>query len=132
MTAMAPSPYGGPASAVIMDGLAVAYVRRLINWAVETGNRGGWHGTWLLGVYGDGLRSLESYLFHQTLQSGHGPTFDVDKYREITSASHLEMAQRPGLVAYRLVGRLVETLGTVNRFKAELTDASPETPTAAS
>jgi hypothetical protein len=130
MTAMASSPYGGPQIAVIMDGLAVAYVRRLINWAVETGNREGWHGTWLLGLHGDGLRGRESYLFHQTVQSGHGPTFDVHEYREITSASHLEMAQRPGLVAYRLVGRLVETLGTINRFKEELTDASPETPTA--
>lgn len=129
MTAMAPSNYGDAPTSVIMDGLAVAFTRRLINWAVSIGERTGWHGMWLLGLHGDGLRGLESYLVHESMRRGHGPTFDVDDYREVTKASHLEMAQRPGTVAYRLVGRMVETLGTINRFEKDLADAPPDTRT---
>lgn len=113
------SPTGTDALAV-MEGLAVAYAHRLINWAIKIGERTGWRGSWILGLHGDGLRGLGSYLFRPNL--GYIPKFDEPDFREITTASHLEMVQRPGGVAYRLVGRLTESLGTWDRFKEDLTD----------
>jgi hypothetical protein len=104
----------------ILDGLAVAYARRLVGWVTAVGERTGWRGTWILGVHGDGLRGLGSYLFRQSFTLGSSPTFDEASYREVTTATHLEMLQRPELAAYRLVGRLVEGLGTWARFQRDL------------
>jgi hypothetical protein len=77
-----------------------------------------------LGLHGDGLRGLGSYLLRPDI--GYIPTFDEPEFREITTASHLEMVQRPGGVAYRLVGRLTESLDTWARFKEDLTDPLAE------
>ena len=122
MTVELPSRYTGEHTPAIMDGLAVAYARRLIHWAVMIGDLTGWHGTWLLGLHGDHLRGRGSNLYYEGFGAARAPTFDVDTYREVTTASHLEMAQKPGVVADRLIGRLVDTLGTRSRFKDDLSD----------
>jgi hypothetical protein len=64
--------------------------------------------------------------FQQNVALGSSPTFDEASYREVTTATHLEMLQRPGLVAYRLVDRLVEGLGTWARFQRNLAEGASD------
>ena len=113
-------PFGHGSSQVVLDGLAVAYARYIVAWAVAIGARIGWHGSWMFGLHANGLRGLESYLYRGRLMAGRAPAFDVDKYREVTAAPHLEMTQTPHTVAYRLAGRLTEALGTYQHFKNDL------------
>jgi hypothetical protein len=120
MTITTTQPFGEGSSQVVLDGLAVAYARHTIAWAVAIGPRTGWHGSWMFGLHADGLRGLESYLCRGHLMAGRAPAFDVDEYREVSMASHLEMTQTPHAVAYRLAGRLTEALGTYQRFKNDL------------
>jgi hypothetical protein len=113
---------------LILDGLAVAYARRIVDWAAAIGEATGWRGSWVLGLHGDRLRGLGSAVFRQGMFFNDGPAFDEESYREVTVASHLEMLQRPGAVAKNLVGRLTDSLGTTARFEKELADiaVSPE------
>jgi hypothetical protein len=106
----------------ILDALAVAYARRIVDWAAAIGEATGWLGSWILGFHGDRLRGLSSAVFRQGMFLDSGPAFDEDSYREITVASHLEMLQRPGAVAKNLVGRLTDSLGTTAKFEKELAD----------
>jgi hypothetical protein len=64
-----------------------------------------------------------SSVFHDPGQWGDGPTFDAPKYREVTTATHLEIAQQPEAVAERLVGRMVRALGTQGRYGSALNPA---------
>lgn len=103
----------GDQAQVISDGLAVAYALRLVRWAKELGDRAGYHGSWVFGLHADRLRGLQSHLFRERHVFGpEGVTYDADDYREVTTASRLEMAGQPEAVAERLVGRLTRALGT--------------------
>lgn len=110
-------------SQCILDGLAVAYAKRLIDWAVAIGVRTGWRGSWILGVHSDRLQYRTSFAHLNGFGSFTAPAYDEATYREITTASHLEMEQRPNTVARRLAGRLVETLGTFGHYGPDLTDS---------
>jgi hypothetical protein len=108
----------------VLDGLAVAYARHLVGWAVAISERTGWHGSWMIGLHADGLRGLENYLYQRRFMAGRASAFDVNEYREVTVASDLEMTQNPHAVAYRLAGRLTEALGTYPHFKDDLIQAT--------
>lgn len=107
----------------ILDSLAVAYTRRLVDWAVAVGERTGWRGTWMLGVHCDRLRGRSSFAHMNNLGMFNAPAYDESTYREVTTASHLEMQQRPNTVARRVIGRLAETLGTFGHYALDLTEA---------
>jgi hypothetical protein len=100
----------------ILDGLAVAYALRLAGWATAVGEATGYRGVWVFGIHGDRLRGLQS---HRSAQSvwGDSQTYDAADYREVTTATHLEMADRPEAVAERLVGRLLRGLGTWTAYE---------------
>jgi hypothetical protein len=120
------STYSGADAQVVMEGLAVAYARRLINWAVVIGERTGWRGSWVLGLHGDGLRGLGSYLCRPDL--GYIPTFDEPEFREIITASHLEMVQasmRCGLPAGWAAHREPRHTSRTLRRRAEREGYSP-------
>jgi hypothetical protein len=117
MTMTASRPFGDSTKPIVLDGLAVAYARYVISWAMAISDRANWHGSWMFGLHADGLRGAESYLHQGRLMAGRAPAFDVDEYREVTMASHLEMTQNPHAVAYRLAGRLTEALGTYRHFR---------------
>jgi hypothetical protein len=106
----------------ILDGLAVAYVRRLIAWAVAIGERTGWRGTWMLGMHCDRLRGRSSAAFASHMMISNASAYDESAYREVTTASHVEMQNRPNAVARRIVGRLVETLGSFGHYAPDLTE----------
>jgi hypothetical protein len=100
----------------ILDGLAVAYALRLAGWAAAVREATGYRGVWVFGIHGDSLRGLQS---HRSAQSvwGDSQTYDAADYREVTTATHLEMADRPEAVAERLVGRLLRGLGTWTAYE---------------
>lgn len=107
-----------------MDGLAVAYARRIVTWAAEVGQRLNYRGFWLLGIHASGLRGAQSINFHEGFSYGErGPSYDAESYREVTTASHLEMRQRPAAVTGQLVGRLLDGLGTRPKYDRYLHDA---------
>lgn len=119
---------GGGNDLAILDGLAVAYARRLIDWAVAIGDETCWHGSWTLGFHGDRLRGLKSCITRAGMFLTAGPAYDVDTYREVTTATHFEMLQRPGTVTRRLVGRLTDGLNTFGRFSGDLMDVVVSEP----
>lgn len=96
---------------IIADGPAVAYAVRLAGWAATLGELVGYRGAWVLGFCGDRLRGLQSHMYLEG-SWGDSQTYDADDYRAVTTATHLEMLDRPEIVADRLVGRLVRGLGT--------------------
>jgi hypothetical protein len=110
------------AAEYVLDSLAVAYTRRLVDWAVAVGERTGWRGSWMLGIHGDRLRGRSAYAHYLNLGMFRASHFDEDTYREVTTASHLEMQQRPRAIARRLIGRLTETLGTFGHYGPDLTE----------
>lgn len=106
----------GEAPKVIADGLAVAYAFRLISWALAVGDRTDYRGSWLLGLHAQGLRGLMSSALYENRGWGEGPTYDLNVYRDVTTATYAELQQQPWAVAERLVGRLVRGLGSQQRY----------------
>lgn len=116
--------FGNQQAAIVFDALPVVYALRLAMWAAAIGEESAYHGEWLLGVHVTDLRGLRSYKFLQTFGSGRVDRFDAADYREVTTATHLELAQAPGHVAERLVGRLARALGTAHHYDAAFAVAS--------
>lgn len=96
---------------IINDGLAVAYALRLSAWAARLGDQVGYRGAWVLGFHGSALQGLLSSIKHERIW-GDSQAYDAESYRAVTTAPHIEMVEKPGLVAERLVGRLVRGLGS--------------------
>lgn len=80
----------------------------------------GWRGTWMLGVHCDRLRGRCSARHLDGFGMFSAAAYDESTYREVTRASHLEMQQRPGAVARRVVGRFVETLESFGHYASDL------------
>lgn len=106
----------GPA---ILDGLAVAYVRRLTSWALDYGKLWGYSGPWGFGIAASGLRGLSSSITKE--RHFDGPVYDQAVFREVTTSSTPDLEHQPWLVAKRLVGRLVRGLGTEDYYLTDLT-----------
>lgn len=108
-----PTPYFA-----ILEVHAVAYSFRLVHWALAVSERTGYRGAWAFGIHGTGMRALLSYVHVQERGFGavNGHPFDAETYRETTTATHVEMLERPHAVAERLVGRLTRALGTAHRW----------------
>lgn len=104
----------------IADGLAVAYTRYLVAWAAGVGEAVGYRGAWGLGIHGTRMRGLQSHMYHERLQTHHGPTYDAQDYRGVTRAMHVEMVEQPWEVANRLVGRLIRALNTEHIYGEHL------------
>ena len=96
---------------LVLDAHAVAYSLRVVQWATGLAEVTGYGGSWVFGVHGTGLRGLISSVRHQQ-SSGSGSAFDADAYRETTTASRQELVKQPQVVAHRLIGRLLQALGT--------------------
>lgn len=122
LTVNLPNAWGGSEKLVVVDSVAVAYARRIVHWAGAIGDQVGYHGSWLFGIHGDRLRGLQSHIFNRSITFEDGPHYDVNIYRQHTTATRLEIEQRPRAVAERLVGSLLEGLGSWDRFQTELTD----------
>lgn len=104
---------------LILDGLAIAYATRLVEWARSVGFVTGYNGRWLLGVAGNGLRGRRSITFEERFMD-EGPTYDTDEYRQTTTAEYFELDEKPGDVVERLVGRLLRGLGTAEYFDSHV------------
>jgi hypothetical protein len=118
-------PRGGQTSRVIADGLAVAYALRVARWAEALGHKCGYSGSWVFGMAATGLRGLQSSAYGSgAFNYRQGPAYDVDSYRESTTATTLELKQQPWAVADRVVGRLLRGLATTSRYGPALGDPS--------
>jgi hypothetical protein len=92
----------------------------VVNWAAVVGQQTGYNGSWVLGLHATGLRGLSSSVFRENFQFSVAPTYDVDTYRESTTATGAELAQQPWQVAGRLVGRLIRGLASTARYQPAL------------
>jgi len=100
----------------VLDGLAVAFTVRLIQWAVMLSEVTDYRGGWTFGIAGNRLRGLCS----SAVSEGEASPYNRDSYRATTSATKIEMTQQPARVAGRLMGLLLRGLGTSNRYQAAL------------
>jgi hypothetical protein len=105
----------------VLDSAPVAYARRMIALAVHVSERAGYFGTWTVGVGATGLRGTHSWLHHES-HMGYGPEYDEDEYVRSVEATYLEMRDRPGQTADRLVGPLLRTYRVRGAFAAALSD----------
>jgi len=104
----------------ICDGLAVAYARRLVRWAIEYGDAFGYSGQWGFGLAASGLKGLSSHVFREGMMIRRASIYDVDLYRSVTTATRQEMKAEPWTVAHRLVGKLLRGLGTETYYGVDL------------
>lgn len=102
---------------LILDGLAVAYSARLVEWARSVSYMTGYRGRWLLGIAGNHLSGGQSAASLTTFRDSW-PIYDADDYRQVTTADYFELDERPGDVVQRVVGRLLRGLGTADTYAA--------------
>jgi len=108
------------AGQVICDGLAVAYARRRVRWAIGYGAGFGYTGKWGLGLAASGLEGLSSSVFKEHMMVRRGSIYDLDLYQLVTTATGQEMNAELWTVAQRLVGKLLRGLGTETYYRADL------------
>ena len=93
-----------------MDGLAVAYVMRVMNWALAVGERSGYTGAWHLAVAGTGLEGAVALSNTQNILQYDGTVYAASAYKSNTRATRAEMQENPGAVAGRLLNRFVRSM----------------------
>ncbi|MCD1569901.1 AlbA family DNA-binding domain-containing protein [Agromyces mediolanus] len=95
---------------MIMDGIAVAYVMRTMNWALSVAERSGYTGSWHLAVAGTGLEGVVAFSNTQSILMYDGTAYPAAVYKSSTQATRIEMQEKPGMVAGRLLNRFVRSL----------------------
>lgn len=98
----------------ILDTTLPQTVRQVVNLTAGVADRIGYGGVWNVGVVATGLAGL--VLWRDRAGYWDLPPYPSDQteYREITSASTVELNQQPGAVTERLVGRFLRTLNLSN------------------
>jgi len=94
----------------IMDGLAVAYVMRAMNWALTVGERSGYTGAWHLAVGGTGIEGAVALSNTLNILQYDGTVYAAAAYTSTTRATRAEMQENPGVVAGRLLNRFVRSM----------------------
>lgn len=103
----------------MLEGIAVAYALRLLYWAREASEEIGYRGSWDFALGGTGL--IGKNASGRESHGNAGPSrYHVDAYEEMTSAHYFEIVETPGIVAGRLVGRLLRGLGVEELYEEEL------------
>jgi hypothetical protein len=106
---------------LVMDGLAIAYVTRLVEWARSVSVATGHQGRWLLGVAATRLHGASSAAWMNDLMAaGSSTIYSAKSYRATTTAALPELQEQPGEVVERLIGRLLRGLGTDAVYRAEV------------
>lgn len=98
----------------ILDTTLPQTVRQVVNLTAGVADRIGYGGVWNVGVVATGLAGL--VLWRDRAGYWDLPPYPSDQteYREIASASTVELNQQPGAVTERLVGRFLRTLNLSN------------------
>lgn len=112
---------------VILDAAAAGLTRRFLAIVIAASEEAGYAGNWSLAIGATGLKGLRAYT-QGWMSYGTTSRYDSDDYRQATAASWAELAAAPGAVTRRLIGPLLRSLGTENRFKTVLD--YPEAPDA--
>lgn len=105
--------------------------RCVVGIASEVADRIGYAGPWVFGVHADRIAGLSAHFGGSNFGEARLWPSDAPSFRETTLASTDEIAQTPGAVTQRLVGRFLRTLGLQNspRYAAWVTDAAATQPT---
>lgn len=109
----AQSDEGGPS--YVFDVAAAGYALRIVRLAQVVGEETGYRGAWGFGFHGDQLSGSISYTAASNRQSffgGDADPYETDTYTEVTTAHANEIDGVPEAVAERLVGRLLQGLGS--------------------
>lgn len=107
---MARMTYQSRNEAHIQEGLATAYVTRLLTWARRVSEEVGYNGTWLLGVAITGVNgktaSRAAGSFH-----AQWDRYSEDEYRRASYATVKELTESPDSVVGRLIDSFLRALG---------------------
>jgi hypothetical protein len=112
---------------LFFDAVAVALSHRLLALVEGVANECGYFGNWALAFGATGLKGSYSHRLYQGWQQPEGSPYSEDTYRSATTASYAEVTSTPGVVADRLVGRLLRGFSTRQFYLPAL---SPPTPAA--
>lgn len=111
------------AGQVLLDVAIPVLTRRVVRIASAVADHCGYRGPWMLGVAATGIAGLGALdRSLGTLDRGPRLGQEVDEYRAVTTASHLELLHAPGAVTARLTGRLLRALGSAEQYRHLLTD----------
>lgn len=108
-----------PEANFVIDDLVAGLTFRAVRLAGDVSGKGGYHGSWALGVGISNLRSSVSTRLANAF-NGSGNPYTSDEYRGLTRATALEMASQPGAVVERLVGRLFRALGSYTDSRLDI------------
>lgn len=116
---------------VLFEAAVPLFVRCVVGIATEVADRTGYSGPWSLGVHADRIGGLPANLGQNYYGDARVWPADAPSYRETTVASTDELAQTPGAVTRRLVGRFLRTLRLQNgpKYAQWVTDADLVAPT---
>jgi hypothetical protein len=107
----------------VLDGLAVVYVLHACFVSAEISAYASYDGPWAFGVAADGLLDAPSSVTMQDLTGLTGQGLDEDEYRRITVVDGSTLRQDCESIVDRLVGSLLDVLGTRERFLSMLHNA---------
>lgn len=96
--------------------------RRVLQIAVAVADHSGYQGPWLLGFAATRIAGMGVWSDHPWGSSPGRVPQDQDEYRATTTAARSEMAESPGAVTNRLVGRLLRTIGQAEAMAVYTTD----------
>ena len=92
--------------------MVIALTHQLIALAAAAGEEANYFGGWMLAFGANGLHGARSYRLTQAWGGADGSPYSGDIYKQATMASYVELTTQAPLIADRLVGRLLRSLGT--------------------
>ena len=76
----------------------------------------GFNGSWRFAIVTAGLRGARSYILSNELSIGEAPVYTETRYEQATTATNAEIINTPEMVVRGLLGRLIRSLGSTQRF----------------
>ena len=110
---------------LFFDAVAVALSHRLLALVEGVAAECGYFGNWALAFGATGLKGSYSHRLYQGWHQPEGSPYSEDTYRSATTASYAEVTSTPGVVADRLVGRLLRGFSTRQFYLPALSQPQP-------
>lgn len=119
------TPAKGDKSARARDVVLIANVWRLLGWVKTVAEETGYSGTWDLGVHATELIGARSLVFSdaERFDEDDGLAFDENDYREVTSATRVDL-EEPAMTVRALTEPLLRALGTWQHWTTHIPSLS--------
>ena len=105
--------YGRNEGGLIIENLYLGHADLIVRLAGLVSNYG-FNGSWQFGIVTVGLRGARSATLSDEL--GDSPAYTDTRYEQATTATNAEIISTPEIVVRGLVGRLLRSLGSTQRF----------------